>query len=297
MDSDRRQRPPYLLLALGVLALLIAVAAAGITFSRRHHNPLPKEIPASAGPTSSAPGWTPSIPALPDDVTESWAYLDSTEGNMLLGGDSDLRPLGRLIVPGLAEDYLNTLDQRHQTVSPHDTVMLTGALAGNSEAGDQLIAASDLFGGSDQAAKRIVDSCQLVTAELEPPRATAIDVAHYAACLREGALINPDRAGWVLDQMRQTAGGIGDVRGNDGGQRLAQFNATEPAGGGMMRTGCMGVGAYWSAAVFVDWPAGRGDLYGVAACAEVARAEFPPDTQQAPDSPAPADTSSSATAN
>ncbi len=285
MDSGRRQRPPYLLLILGSLALAIAIVGAFAGFSRRHHDAPPAAIPASATAGEQPPGWQPNTPAVPGDVTVAWAYLDSAEGDMLLGGDADLRPAGQLLVPGAAEQYLNRFGSDSMP-SPKDVAVLTSALAQNREAGSELIA---MAGGVDRVARVIVDSCQLATAELEPLRTNAVDVVHYAACLREGALIEPDRAGWVLDQMRQTAGGIGDVRGNDGGQRLAQFNATEPAGNGMMRTSCMGIGAYWSAAVLVDWPADRGDLYGVAACAEVARTQFPPDTQQAPDSPTPAE--------
>jgi len=130
----------------------------------------------------------------------------------------------------------------------------------------------------------VIDVCSLDDTEADPPRATVLAVAQYAACLREGAITNPDLAGKLLDDMRATAGGIGDVRGNDGGQRLAQFNSTAPAGAGRSRTWCMGIGAYWSAAVLVDWPTDRGELYGVAACAEVARSGFPPDTQPAPES-------------
>jgi hypothetical protein len=199
------------------------------------------------------------------------------------------------VVPGIAADYLDRFGQGGQNLSPRDTATLTAALAQNGDAGDQL--ARDA-GGTDVVFPRIIDNCQLTETQMGPPRATAADVARYAACLREGATAAPDTSAWVLDQMRQTAGGIGDVRGNDGGQRLAQFNSTVPAGDGRMRTACMGVGAYWSAGIFVDWPTGRPELFGVTTCAEVAAAQFPPDTQpvpdtqQAPDSPAPADLSS-----
>ena len=140
----------------------------------------------------------------------------------------------------------------------------------------------------DAAFTRVIDACSLTDVRMSPPRSTTLGAARYAACQPEGAATSPDRAAWVIDQMRITAGGIGDVRGNDGGQRLAQYTSTVPAGDGRMRTGCIAVGAYWSAAVFVDWPADRGDLFGSATCAEVARTEFPPDTQKAPEGEPPA---------
>jgi len=272
------------MLALGLLALTIAIVGAVVVHGRHHSTP-PAAAPASAGPTETVPSWEPSTPSLPGDVTVSWAYLDSIDGSMKLGGDADPHPLDQLTIPGIAEDYLNRFGGDGPSLSPKDLAVLTSALAQNRAAGTEL---TQLAGDTDTVFARIIDACQLTNTTM-PPQATALDIAHYGACLREGAIIDPDRAGWVLDQMRQTAGGIGDVRGNDGGQRLAQFNSTADAGGGKMRTGCLGIGAYWSAAVLVDWPAERGDLYGVAACAEVAKTQFPPDTQQAPDSPAPAE--------
>lgn len=272
-------RRGHVMLAFVLIALLVAVVG-GVVVSRRHHHAAPG--PGQASETADQPTWEPSQPSLPADVTVSWAYLDSTEGSMIRHGDQDLHPLDQLIAPGAAEDYLNRPDDA--SAPPVDADLLTSALAGNPDAGTDLVAAA---GGAGPVFTRIVDSCQLTDTRPDPPQATALAVAQYAACLREGAITDPHQAGRVLDQMRGTAGGIGDVRGNDGGQRVAQYNSTIDAGAGRMRTGCMAIGAYWSAAVLVDWPAGQGALYGTAACAEVARTEFPPDTQPASDQPAP----------
>jgi len=269
---DHATRRARLLLVATAVVAVIALAFALVACTRG-----PRPAPTAA-PTISiqpAPTWSSTVPALPDDVHVTWAYLDSTDGTHTRSGDTDLHELDRLIVPGLAQVY---------TDPPAE--LIASALAQNEQAGAELIEQA----GGPAAFRKVIDVCALDDAEPDPPRATALAVAQYAACLREGAITDPDRAGKMLDSMRTTAGGIGDVRGNDGGQRLAQFNSTAPAGTGRHRTWCMGIGAYWSAAVLVDWPTGRGALYGVAACAEVARTGFPPDTQPAPESnpPAPA---------
>lgn len=263
------------------LAVLFAVSIIGLGYALRHDN---KPAAAPTATTITDPGWSPSPPVVPDDVHIAWAYLDSTEGDQWFGGDVDLHELDQLVIPGLVADRLEALDQGDSTPSPSDVATLSAALTGDAVAAAQLVADA---GGVDDAFGRIIDACSLTYTRLDPARGSATDVARYAACLREGGIANPKTAGWVLDQMRNNAGGIGAVRGTDVGQRLAQFNSTVPGDADRMRTGCMAAGPYWSAAVLVDWPAGRPELYGVDQCTAVARAQFPPDTQKAPDSPAP----------
>lgn len=284
---DRPARRSYpltaLLAAIGVIAVIVLVVA--LVRTHQHHTTIPTPGPGKVSSQAADPAsWNPSTPALPGDVTTAWAYLDSAGGDMVLGGDGQQHPLGQLVIPGTAAAYLNTLGGGH-SLNPHDLVMLEAALSGNTEAGQQLL---DEAGGADKVLAGIIDNCQLTNTTVGPPAtATVLDLARYGACLREGAIADPATSTWVLDQMRQTAGGIGDVRGNDGGQRLAQFNTTTVGDNGRNQTACLGIGAYWSAAIVVNWPADRGQLYGVAACAQIARDQFPPDTQKAPDSPAP----------
>lgn len=261
----------------------IAAALAGCRTPPRPH-PTPQPATYTTGPT-----WAPTTPAIPGDTTVAWAYLDSAGGTTTTDGTTGRHRLDQLVIPGIAADYLHQVDQRGHTLNPNDVATLFSALAQNADAAAELTRRA---GGLDTVLPRIIDACRLTGITTEPARATALDTARYAACLREGGLADQAQTRWVLDQMRVTAGGIGDVRGNDGGQHLAQFNSTEPADqAGRMRTGCLAVGAYWSAAVFVDWPQHRGELFGVAVCAEVARTTFPPDTQPAPETtPAPATT-------
>lgn len=287
MERIRSPRRYYVLLAIGVVAILVAISGAAAVIRHRRHQGRIMPVPPVA--TAAPSDWTPTTPALPADVGTAWAYIDSTEGDMLLGGDSLAHPLDQLVVPGLAEDYLNTLSETGQKLTPHDTVMLSAALGGDAAAAAQL---ADREVDVPAAVARVVDACQLTTTAGNPPQSTPLDTARYGACLREGAIVDHGTAGWVLDQMRQTQGGIGDVRGSDSTDRLAQFNSTTDLGDGRARTACLAVGAYWSAAVYVEWPTDRGQMYGVAACAQVARDQFPPDTQKAPDMPAPSGTAS-----
>lgn len=294
MDQPSR-RQSLKPLAIGALIAMLTIVAvvAGVHLSGCCWKTPPATPPATVAPAPSPASadtgatWTPSEPAVPDDVHIAWAYLDSAGGTHASSPGDELHPLDQLVVPGVAADYLHQLQQRDHTLSPKNAGILFSALAQNRDVGEHL---TDLAGGLDVVIPRIVDVCSLTETRPGPPRATVLDTARYAACLREGAIADRGTSDWVLDRMRDTPGGIGDVRGDDGGQRLAQFNSNEPAGDGRTRTGCIGVGAFWSAAVFVDWPTDRGEMYGVAACAEVARTKFPPDTQQAPGTPTPAAT-------
>lgn len=266
--------------------------------------PIPAPGSSTAAHTSASadpdPSWTRTAPPLPKDVTAMWAYLDSTDGTHVRQSDTVLHPVDNLIVPAAAQ----LLADRTVTPggsagpSPEPSVdagavsLIASALAQNADAGTELVKQA---GGADAVFDKVIDLCSTEDAKSGPPQATVMQVAQYAACLREGAITDPSHAGWALDLMRVAAGGIGDVRGNDGGQRLAQFNSTVPADEGRNRTWCMGVGAYWSGAVLIDWPADKGELYGLSACAQVAKAEFPPDTQKASEGnpPTPADPSRS----
>jgi hypothetical protein len=273
----------------GALALLLVIVGVWwIVAVNRDNTTKPAPTPATAAGVSPAPSWTRSAPALPGDVTAVWAYLDSTDGSHVRTGDNELHPIDRLIVPGLAQLRANQVLPDDRSADPDEMSVITSALAQNDEFGKDLIKRA----GGEAAFGKVLEACSLEadTAAHSPARATILGVAQYAACLREGAITDPERARWMLDYMRVAAGGIGDERGDDGGQRLAQFNSTVPAGDGRNRTWCMGIGAYWTAAVLVDWPDDNGELYGVAACAQVAKAEFPPDTQQASEilSPTPA---------
>lgn len=298
MNSATRSRSGMFAAALALLLVIFSIW--WFIAERRADNPPPAPAPSSstdAGQVPTpAPSWTRSAPPLPDDVNAAWAYLDSTDGTHTRTGDNTLHPIDRLIIPGLAQLRANQALPDGPTDGPTwaaEMALITSALAQNDTAGDELITRA----GGPAAFSKVIDACSLDTARAEPARATILGVAQYGACLREGAITDTTRAGRLLDYMRVTAGGIGDERGNDGGQRLAQFNSTVPSTEGRNRTWCLGIGAYWSAAVLVDWPTANGELYGVAACAAVAKAEFPPDTQQAPErgSPTPAEPSADST--
>lgn len=274
----------FLLTAIGAVVVIIAAAALLAGCARPPHI---TTSPTGSASASTEPSWAPSSPAIPGDVDIAWAHLDTVGGTHTTGGDTDLHNLDQLTVPGTVADYLNTTGERSQSTSPNDVARLYAALAGNQDAAAGITGQA---GGADQVFTRITDVCQLEHTRTAPVRGTALDIARYAACLREGGIAPPARSEWVIDQMRVTAGGIGDVRGNDGGQRLAQFHSTT-LDVDRYHTGCMAIGAWWTAAILVEFPAERGELYGIDVCAQVADAEFPPDTQKAPEeSPAPADT-------
>lgn len=246
----------------------------------------PGDVDADGSPTAAIPAWSPGKPSAPTDVHLSWAYLDSTEGGTELGGDRDIHELDGLATPAIVQDYLNQLDDQAATFDPDALGKLTEALHGDTA---QTAWVTDQAGGRDAAVGRAVAACSLADTKTGPVRATALDVARLAACLREGAITQPTWAEWTVTKMRANPGGIGDVRGSDPQQHLAQTNSTV-ADGDRYRTGCLAIGAYWSAGIFVDYPAGLGEQYGVQACADVARTVFPPDMQQVPgdESPAPA---------
>lgn len=282
MPTEPGPRRPYVRAAAITTAVVLATGGTLAWLNRDHIPPAPAPSSPATAAASPTPQWSASSPAVPADVRVSWAYLDSTDGSSRIGGDDDPHALDMLVVPGIAQDYL---EQRGDKATDADRSAVAAALSGDPEAGGMLIVRA---GGIKPAFERIIEVCSLARTKADPPQATTLDIARYAACLREGAITTPNRAADLLDKMRGQAGGIADVRGNDGGQRLAQFNATVPLEDGRSRTRCMGIGAYWSAAVLVNFPTDRGALFGTETCAQVARAEFPPDTQPAPESGSPA---------
>jgi hypothetical protein len=274
------------LAAAAVIALAVLVAAVTLSRHHRRDRPAPGAVDStgpSATPASLPSSWEPSPARLPADVTTAWTYLDSIDGSVRHAGADTKHDLHYLIVPAAAQDYMDTLSSRGQSLSPYATAAMFAALAQNVAAADNLI---ELAGGAYRVTQDIIDACSLPDVATTPPAASVTTAARYAACLREGALADPESARWVLDQMRNNVGGIGDERGNDGRQHLAQYNSIVKVGD-RYHTWCIGAGAYWSAAVWVDAPAERGQLFGVAACALTARHQFPPDTQPAPGSELP----------
>lgn len=278
------------LIAFTALVALLAVAAvvAVAVRSGTDDPPAPTPIPQPGVPPTGSPAaspWSPSTPAPADDVRLAWAYLDSTDGTVRAGGHTDLHELDHLVVPALAQDYL---DQGEFTTdrppSPDVSDRLHRALAGEGMHIDWLYRQGD---GRDAAMRRVADACALDTTRLGPVRMTALDTARLGTCLREGAIAPAEWANWVVEQMRASTGGIGDVRGSDTAQHLAQQHSIV-LDADRYRAGCLAVGAFWSAAVLVDYPAGRGQGYALTVCADTARTVFPPDMQQVPETLSPA---------
>jgi hypothetical protein len=286
MENSRRTGAAFIitgavLLCLGLGVLLYHV---GKSHPKNPVAPAPATT-ASTGIGNSPmplPTWSPTKPAVAAGVSMSWAYLENAEGGRRAGGDSDPRQIDDLLVPAAAQEYLES----GQPVPSPAGSRLTDALHGDTASIAWLYEQRE---GRDQIARRIADKCQLGSIKTGPARMDATTAARYAACLREGAIANPDRASWVIEQMRDNGGGIGVVRGSDKRQKVAQINSTV-RDGDRVRTSCLAIGAYWSAAVLLDYPADRGDAYGVDVCEDTARSAFPPDMQQVPDSLAPAPT-------
>jgi hypothetical protein len=291
MNPATRRRIGLTMLAIVTAVIIVLAVAALVDHDRDDARPGPAApttgttipISASVAPSATGAAWDPSPPALPDGVQYAYARIDSTDGSLQLGGDVDRHPFDQLLVPGLAEDYLNVLAQRDEKRSPAAEEQIRAALAGNAAAIDWL---AGQVGGAGKAFARIVDACQLDDARAEPFQAPPLGIARYGACLREGAITDADGAMWVLDQMRATRTGIGETRGD---ASLAQQNSTV-LDGRQYRTGCLAIGPWWTAAVLVDYDSERGKTYGEAACGLIADALFPPDTQKVPErrtSPAP----------
>jgi hypothetical protein len=276
------------LVALAVLAVLVGLGLGIGARQAAKTEPAPTTTPAPSASVSAAPSWSPSTPPAPAGVRLAWAYVESIDGGVRTGGDNELRELDDLVVPALAQDYLDRGEvTTDQTPAPDVSGQLRAALTGSA---DDITWLEGQNGGRDEAMGRVIDACSLKSTKLNPVRMTALETARLGACLRESAIAQPDAAKWVLEEMRENTGGIGDVRGSDAAQQVAQQNSVV-LDGDRYRAGCLAVGAFWSAAVLVDYPADRGEGYAATVCATTARAAFPPDMQQVPEtiSPAPAD--------
>lgn len=292
--TPSRRRVAIAALAAAVVLILVGI---GVFIARTRTADKPAPVPPAPVPSSIAvdppspvPSWSPSEPSAPADATVAWAFVDSTEGGTRTGGDDKvLDRLLDLVVPLVAADYLNANKDADGGPPPAESERLTAAMTGDRDAISWLMTER---GGVNAAMERVIDVCQVESTEVSPPQATVLDIARLGACLREGAIVEPIWSAWVLDAMRANKGGIGDVRGSDTAQGLAQYNSTE-LDGERYRTACLAVGAWWSAAVTVEYPQSRGAGYGVTVCRDTAKATFPPDMQPVPDdlttSPATAD--------
>lgn len=279
MYSNSRLRLALTGSAAAVIIAVLAIYLGWFAVRSNVHTAPPQ--PPTASQTSTdlpEPTWSATTPVAPTGVTMSWAYIESVEGTVRSGGTAGPQPIGALAVPAIVADYLDGVESAGATPSPEDTTKLTAAMRGDQDAIEKVTSSR---GGETHIFARVIDWCQLTETRTGPTRMTALDVARTGACLREGAIVEPKLAGWVLDQMRDRAGGIGDIRGSEPDQKLAQQHSAV-LHDGRWRAGCLAVGAWWSAAVLVDYPEDRGKEYALTVCADVARDAFPPDTQTAP---------------
>lgn len=270
------------LAVIGVVALVYWIIGFGQGSGPADARSSPDAVTASAD--SPVPTWSPSKPTEPVGVRLSWAYVESIEGTVSSGGNTDAHELDGLATAAIVQDYL----ANDATPDQDATSKLAAALRGDQDAAAWV---TEQRGGRDAAVARTITACSLTGAATESVRATELAVARLGACLREGEVVEPKWSTWMLNQMRSTTGGIGDARGSDTGQDLAQQNSTV-LDGDRYRTGCMAIGAYWSAGVLLEYPTELGAAYGPLVCADVARTAFPPDTQQVPDDEPPAPVSS-----
>lgn len=269
-------------------ALIVTAGAVAATFLGREDGPTitmpaPAPTPAPADPSPTGADWAPTPPALPDGVTYAYAHIDTASGTLQLGGHVERGPLDLLLTPGLAQDYLRSLDDRGQERSDNDEQRIRAALAGDTDAVAWL---GEQVDGPRAAFTRISQVCQLDDVDTDSLAASPLDIARYGACLSEGVIADAGNASWVLDQMRAERAGIGESRGDNA---LAQQNSSV-RDGDQYRSRCLAVGPWWVAAVLVDYDQERGEPYGRAACALIADTLFPPDAQKVPEntsSPAP----------
>lgn len=291
-NSPEKYRRRRLLAAAAGLALIatagyvVFAIRSGMSGDDPSGKPAAQQTASSSGdpmptmqPDPNSP-WSPRTPTPPPGAVVSWAYLNSAEGDTRTGGDDGLQDLNDLIVPAMAQDYLNAAEERDETVSSAERQKLAAAVTGDPGAITWLIEHRD---GRNAAMLRIIDACYLNDARIDPPRATAEDIAGLGACLREGAIVQPEQAAWVLDQMRASTGGIADARSSGSAQNLAQINTIRRYDNDTYQAGCLAVGAWWSAAVIVRYPVERGPEYGKSVCRDVAIDAFPPDGRQLPD--------------
>jgi hypothetical protein len=282
---DRRNRILALIAATGAATLATVLVVTSCDGNTPDKEPLTPTRFASTT-TATAPTWQPTALALPDDVRVTYAHIDSTDGNVMLGGDVDTHPLDQLTTPALIADYLQQLSEAGRTPNPAAISHITAALAGEQPSIDWI---TDQTGGHEAAMRRIINACQLTDTRPAPAEATALDTARYAACLREGAITDADTSADLLKMMQTQKNGIGEDRGDS---QLAQHNSTT-RDDSTYRTGCLAVAPYWSAAILTTYPTERGEPYGRAICALVARNLFPPDTQKAPQETIPTTPSTS----
>lgn len=292
MPSPSRRRAG---LAAGAVALVLGGALTTAYF-RPTDQPPTSPTGATTPPASAtaaepvASEWTPSpLPSPAADVWTAWAYLDSADGGVKLGGRAGPAVTAGLLRPMIVADFLAQLDAAGVPPTAADEATMRAALVdSDNAAADQLY---DRAGGDGLA--RIAASCDLGDPgdDWRTVRLTASATAALGACLREGVIVPDVWASWILDQMRAVRGDgrFGPIESHPmtGSRPLAIVNGWEIRAG-QWHVNCLAIGDWWTAAILTRYPAGLGRRHGEKVCADVTAAVVPPDTETAPgETPAP----------
>ena len=219
-------------------------------------------------PPTTAQSIHPTPTTNPTHIT--WAYTDTAGINTTGGGGNALNPMNGLVIPGLVTDLLYR--RRNNPGSIPDT-KTTAALAGNPDAAWWYATQDD---GINPAMTRIAADCNL-SIKTSPPRATALDIAQYGACLREYGIADPGITNTVLTALRRNTGGITDAVTDTGGKPVAEFNTTTLTTPSRATTACLAISTHWAAVVIVDYDTTHPGDYGLQQCAHTATTDFPAD--------------------
>lgn len=239
-------------------------------------------------PTPSASPLSTPLPTLDASTWASWALLDREHDNVTaVGGAAGTSTTESMIKIGVVAQYLADLEEVGRQPSFHELELMKAAIVdSDNEATEDLYRRR--FG--DTMLRKLLATCQLKASTTKPgwwseTQMTSIDAARLGACVAAGRVASTEWTTWILGEMRSVRGeglfGIIAARPTDEGRPLAIKNGWTVRGDSW-HVNCLAVSTFWTLAVMVRYPAGRGLAYGAGVCRDVAAAIAPVEPAPSP---------------
>ncbi len=305
-------RPRYLLLALTVLAVLGGVLAIPAVTGHSRSNadsaewvgsastpPSPPATSTPAAPATPAPSATSEAPVPVPTITApatsffGWALLDRHTGkitgsaNMATGTNTT----ESMIKAWIVSDYLRRLPAGTQPSAATLDDLAVAIVHSDDDAAQRLYVA----GGQNAVVNRMISICGLTNTTIDDgwwsrTEMSPQDAVKLGICVADGRAAGAAWTPWVLQEMRDVQGGVGDQQATTGGGRwgivdglpatlasgLSIKNGWTPTSSdGDWHVNNLAISDDWVLAVMVRYPIGNGLQYGADICSSVARQLLP----------------------
>ena len=279
------------LITIAIGALVVPKAFARITAER----PEPSTA-TPARPTAAPAATLRNAPVTVDTNAPfwSWALLDRRTGAVTGSARAaETNTTESMIKAWLVSDYLRRAAEQGRTPDQATLARLSTAIRDSNDDAAQWAYRQ---GGGDAVVKRLISMCGLTDTTVRSgwwslTRMSARDAVRMGECIADGRAAGPKWTDWVLSEMRQVRGSIGDQQAKSGGGRWGIIDAlpAEMAGSVAIKNGwtpqgydgrwhvnCLAIGDGWVLAVqarypFGEWPDGSAVPTGLDEGARICR--------------------------